>query len=73
MSNFERLDEEGSIEESRFDRTRSDYSGVELDDEFQPLDEVELAEEGLLLDDPEHPGKSAASLDPDEVGWDLDE
>jgi hypothetical protein len=70
-----------------FDRTRADYTGVTLDDEFQPLDEVELAEEGLELDDPERlallsdgaddpDGVDAPrreSLDPDDVGWDQDD
>ena len=60
------------------DRTRVEYTGVDLDDEFQPVDEVELAEDGLLLDDPERlsEGRSALGgedLDPDDVGWDLDE
>jgi hypothetical protein len=70
-----------------FDRTRTDYSGVEVDDEFQPLDDVELAEEGLQLDDPERlailsdgaddpdgtDGPAPPSLDPDDLGWDTDE
>src|SRR5262249_41725151 len=70
-----------------FDRTRADYTGVELDDEFQPVDDVELAEEGLELDDPERlavlsdgaddpDGVDASpreSLDPDDLGWDQDD
>ena len=70
-------------EETELDRTRVAYSGVKLDDEFQPVDAVELAEEGLLFDDPAALGdepddgtdraRSAGSLDPDDVGWDLDE
>jgi hypothetical protein len=60
------------------ERTRAEYTGVDLEDEFQPVDEVELAEDGLLLDDPERlsEGRSATGgedLDPDDVGWDLDE
>jgi hypothetical protein len=61
---------------SPLDRTRAEYSGVDLDDEFQPVDEVELAEEGLLLDDPERLSEGRPpdrrGLDPDDVGWDLD-
>ncbi len=70
-------------EETELDRTRVAYTGVKLDDEFQPVDAVELAEEGLLFDDPEALGgepddgtdqaRAAGSLDPDDVGWDLDE
>lgn len=67
-------------EETELDRTRVAYSGVKLDDEFQPVDTVELAEEGLLFDDPAALGdepddgtdRSGGSLDPDDVGWDLD-
>lgn len=60
------------------DRTRTEYTGVDLEDEFQPVDEVELAEDGLLLDDPERlsEGRSplgGEDLDPDDVGWNLDE
>jgi hypothetical protein len=40
-------------EVSELDRTRAEYSGVDLESEFQPVDELELAEEGALLDDPE--------------------
>ena len=58
--------------QSSFDRTRTDYSGVEPKEEFQPLDEVELDEEGLALDDPEHPNARHKATDPDDVGWDLD-
>jgi len=59
------------------EHTRTEYTGVDLEDEFQPVDEVELAEEGLLLDDPVRlsEGRSATGgedLDPDDVGWDLD-
>ena len=63
-------------EESRIDRTRTDYTGAVLDEDFQPVDEVELAEEGMLLDDPERLSRGqggVAGLDPDDVGWDLDE
>jgi hypothetical protein len=70
MTGFEEPDDEDR--QSSFDRTRADYSGVEPKDEFQPLDEVELDEEGLALDDPEHPDKRRSSTDPDDVGWDLD-
>ena len=73
MSDNTGLDNEADGAETPFDRSRSDYTGVELEDEFQPVDEVELAEEGLLLDDPEKPGGRRKSLDPDDVGWDLDE
>ena len=38
---------------SDLDRTRADYTGVDLTDEFQPVDELELAEEGAQLDDPD--------------------
>src|SRR5262245_33444477 len=58
-------------EESELDRTRTAYSGANLRDEFQPVDEVELAEEGMLLDDPEHPNRRR-KLDADDEGWDLD-
>ena len=47
------IDELFEDEVSDFDRTRAAYTGVDLDDEFQPVDELELAEEGALLDDPE--------------------
>jgi hypothetical protein len=60
-------------EETELDRTRTAYSGARLDDEFQPVDEVELAEEGMLLDDPEHPNRRRRDLDADDEGWDLDE
>jgi hypothetical protein len=73
MSDNEALDQEADDADTPFNRTRADYTGVELEDEFQPVDEVELAEEGLLLDDPEKPGGRRTSLDPDDVGWDLDE
>jgi hypothetical protein len=64
-------------EVTALDRTRAEYTGVDLEDEFQPVDEVELAEDGLLLDDPERLGEGrdrldAEDLDPDDVGWDLD-
>ena len=71
MSYFEGLGDDED-RESSFDRTRADYTGVESKDEFQPLDEVELDEEGLALDDPEQPDKRRGSTDPDDVGWDLD-
>jgi hypothetical protein len=63
-------------EESRLEHTRADYTGVDLHDDFQPVDEVELAEEGMLLDDPVALTgglRRRVSLDPDDVGWDLDE
>jgi hypothetical protein len=60
-------------EESELDRTRTAYTGARLHDEFQPVDEVELAEEGMLLDDPEDPRRTRQDLDPDDAGWDLDE
>jgi hypothetical protein len=47
------IDELYENEVSGLDRTRADYTGVDLDDEFQPVDELELAEEGALLDDPD--------------------
>jgi hypothetical protein len=47
------IDELFEDEVSDLDRTRADYTGVDLDDEFQPVDELELAEEGALLDDPD--------------------
>jgi hypothetical protein len=47
------IDELYENEVSALDRTRADYTGVDLDDEFQPVDELELAEEGALLDDPD--------------------
>ena len=59
-------------EETELDRTRTAYTGARLDDDFQPVDEVELAEEGMLLDDPEHPSPRR-DLDPDDAGWNLDE
>jgi hypothetical protein len=62
-------------EESRLEHTRADYTGVDLHDDFQPVDEVELAEEGMLLDDPvtlTGGRRRRESLDPDDVGWDLD-
>lgn len=68
------LEPEGEL--SPLDRTRAEYTGIEPGEEFQPVDEVELAEEGLLLDDPEtlSGGRSGTrrDLDPDDVGWDLD-
>jgi hypothetical protein len=84
MDDDEDLEEYADDDLTAFDRTRADYSGVEVDDEFQPVDDVELDEEGMLLDDPERlailpdgaddPDGSAASpqpsLDPDDVGWD---
>jgi hypothetical protein len=79
----ETLDDLGDDEETELDRTRMAYSGVKLDDEFQAVDAVELAEEGMLFDDPDELGdepddgtdraRAAGSLDPDDVGWDLDE
>ncbi len=63
-------------EESRIDRTRADYTGVDLGDEFQPVDAVELSEEGMLFDDPERitedTERAPREIDPDDVGWDLD-
>ena len=81
---LDELDETEGL--TRFDRSRADYTGVNLSDEFQPVDEIELSEEGMLLDDPERlavladgsddpDGTDAApraTLDPDEVGWDSD-
>ncbi len=81
------LDDYGEDDLTAFDRTRADYSGVEVDEELQPLDDVELAEEGMGLDDPERlailsdgaddpDGTDAPprpSLDPDDIGWDTDE
>jgi hypothetical protein len=69
------------------DRTRADYTGVDLEDEFQPVDEIELSEEGMEFDDPERLGTLPGgfddpdgvdapprkSLDPDDVGWDTDD
>ena len=49
----------GDEEETELDRTRVAYTGVNLDDEFQPVDAVELAEEGLLFDDPACAGRRA--------------
>ena len=72
MADFEGIDDDDVEKESSFDRSRTDYTGADLADEFQPVDEVELAEEGLGLDDPEHPDRRPAALDPDDVGWDLD-
>jgi len=66
-------------DETGLDRTRAAYTGADLEDEFQPVDEVELSEEGMLLDDPEtvDGGRTRRSdddsLDPDDVGWDLDQ
>ena len=67
-------------EEERLEHTRVDYSGIDPNSEFQPVDEVELAEEGMLLDDPERLSRgddrdpdNDEALDPDEVGWNLDE
>jgi hypothetical protein len=34
-----------------FDQARADYEGIDLDDEFQPVDTRELREEGAELDD----------------------
>jgi hypothetical protein len=86
MDDVEDLEEYADDDLTAFDRTRADYSGVEVDDEFQPLDDVELDEEGMQLDDPERlailpggaddPDGSDAppepSLDPDDLGWDDD-
>jgi hypothetical protein len=66
-----------------FERTSAGYSGIDIGEEFQPVDEVELDEEGMLLDDPERmaelfdgaddPDGSNApprpTLDPDDLGW----
>ena len=61
-------------EESRINETRAEYTGVDLDDEFQPVDRLELSEVDALLDDPERVTEDSGDpvLDPDEVGWDLD-
>src|SRR3954452_9896530 len=70
------IDDERALvddEETELDRTRTSYTGARLDDDFQPVDEVELAEEGMLLDDPEHPSRQRGDLDPDDTGWNLDE
>jgi hypothetical protein len=76
----EQLDDFAEEEVTALDRTRADYTGVALDDEFQPVDEVELAEEGLELADPERlavlsDGADAPPrerLDADDIGWDED-
>ena len=47
------IDELYEDEVSDLDRTRAEYTGVDLNDEFQPVDELELAEAGALLDDPD--------------------
>ena len=75
IDDIDEFDEDGDFddEETELDRTRTDYSGVELHDEFQPVDDVELAEAGALLDDPEHLSRHGRGTDPDDVGWDLDE
>jgi hypothetical protein len=76
-------DELSDDEATPFERESADYTGVTIGDEFQPVDEVELAEEGMLLDDPERlavlsdgaddpDGADAPprqSLDPDDLGW----
>ena len=72
MADFDGIDDDDEQEKSSFDRSRTEYTGVELRDELQPIDEVELEEEGLQLDDPEQPNRRRAALDPDDVGWDLD-
>jgi hypothetical protein len=72
MADFDGIDDDDEEKKSSFDKSRTDYTGVDLADEFQPVDEVELDEEGLGLDDPEHPDRPRAALDPDDVGWDLD-
>jgi hypothetical protein len=72
MADFDGIDDDDEQEKSSFDRSRTEYTGVELRDELQPVDEVELEEEGLQLDDPEQPNRRRAALDPAEVGWDLD-
>jgi len=73
-------------ERTVLDVTRSEYTGV-ADVEDPHLDEIELEEAGLALDDPDriallsgamddpdgadvHPGPH---VDPEDVGWDLDE
>jgi hypothetical protein len=69
------IDDERALvdgEETELDRTRSAYTGARLDDEYQPVDEIELAEEGMLLDDPEHPSRRRRDLEADDAGWDLD-
>jgi hypothetical protein len=48
----ELLDLEAEGDETPFDRTRLEYSGVEADDDGD-VDVEELAEAGALLDDPE--------------------
>jgi hypothetical protein len=86
---FDEDDDENDdpFDATNFERTASDYSGVTIGDEYQPVDEVELAEEGMLLDDPERLAVLAdgaddpdgadppprESLDPDDLGWDEDE
>ena len=72
MADIEGIDDDDEEKETPFDRSRADYTGVDLADEFQPVDEIELAQEGLGLDDPERPNRRRAPLDPDDVGWDLD-
>ena len=72
MADYEGTDNSDEEKRTPFDRSRADYTGVDLADEFQPVDEVELDEEGLGLDDPEQPNRRRAALDPDDVGWDLD-
>jgi hypothetical protein len=72
MADNDGIDDDDAAEKSPFDRSRSDYTGVDLEEELQPVDEVELGEEGLLLDDPERPNRRAGAADPDDVGWDLD-
>ena len=70
------IDDERALvdgDETELDRTRTAYTGARLDDEFQPVDEIELAEEGMLLDDPEHQSRRRHDLDADDAGWDLDE
>lgn len=62
--------EEETDEETAFDQVRHAYTGVDPNDEFQPVDEVELAEEELQLDDFDR--TRDRSVDPDDVGWDLD-
>ena len=79
LDDLDDLDDERLLEEEEtdLDRSRAEYTGVDLGDEFQPVDEVELAEEGMLLDDPERLAGDvrtrADSLDPDDVGWELDD
>ena len=50
MDDNEDLAEYAEDDLTEFDRTRADYYGVEVDDEFQPVDDVELQEEGMITE-----------------------